>query len=101
MPVVIMFFIMPVVIMFFVMPVVIMFFIMPMVIMFFVMPMVIMPVIIKGAAFTECDPGQTMTVQQGQCCRTCRDAIDRFFKKGFQFVTDPEYQISVLQLSCL
>ena len=67
--------------MFFIMPVVIMFFIMPVVIMFFIMTMVvvIMPVIIKGTAFTECDPGQTMTVQQGYGCRACRDAIDRLF----------------------
>ncbi len=117
MPLVIMFLVMPMIIMFGVMPVIIMFFVMPVImflvviavmpviIMFFVMPVIIMfgvmPMIVKGAAVAECDLRQTMTVQQGYDGGAGRDAIDGLFKKGFQFVTDPEYQVGFLQLSCL
>ena len=87
--------VMPLVIMFLVMPVIVMFGVMPMIIMFGVMHM-----IVKGAAVAECDLRQTMTVQQGYDGGAGRDAIDGLFKKGFQFVTDSEYQVGFLQLSC-
>ena len=74
---------------------------MPMIIMFLVMPVIVMPMVFKGTAVTEFDLRQTMTVQKGHGRGAGRDAIDRLFKKGFQFVSDPEYQISVLQPSCL
>ena len=66
-----------------------------------VMVMAIMGVRVERAAFTEFNPGQTVTVDQGHRCRLRCDSFNGSFQKGFQILADPEDKVGLLKLARL